>query len=99
MVWGLMVDEDRFAAMLTEVRPHLNEMQWRLLLWSAGPVAGPGRDQAGGGAGRGSPGHGGPGSPGAGAGHGAGGQDRRAGAGRPRAGEVDAGLVPALGRL
>ena len=28
----LVVDEDRFAAMLAEVRPHLNEMQWRLLL-------------------------------------------------------------------
>ena len=28
----LVVDEDRFAAMLAEVRPHLNEQQWRLLL-------------------------------------------------------------------
>ncbi len=27
-----MVDEDRFAVMLAEVRPHLNELQWRLLL-------------------------------------------------------------------
>ena len=32
MVCGVVVDEDRFAAMLTEVRPHLNERQWRLLL-------------------------------------------------------------------
>ncbi len=28
----LVVDDDRFAAMLAEVRPHLNELQWRLLL-------------------------------------------------------------------
>ncbi len=28
----LVVDEDRFAGMLAEVRPHLNELQWRLLL-------------------------------------------------------------------
>ena len=28
----LAVDEDRFAGMLAEVRPHLNELQWRLLL-------------------------------------------------------------------
>jgi hypothetical protein len=28
----LVVDEDRFAAMLAELRPHLNELQWRLLL-------------------------------------------------------------------
>ena len=30
----LVVDDDRFAAMLAEVRPHLNELQWRLLLWA-----------------------------------------------------------------
>ena len=28
----LVVDEDRFAGMLAEVRPHLDELQWRLLL-------------------------------------------------------------------
>src|SRR6266540_3994087 len=28
----LVVDEDRFTGMLAEVRPHLNELQWRLLL-------------------------------------------------------------------
>jgi hypothetical protein len=28
----LVVDEDRFAGMLAEVRPHLNELQRRLLL-------------------------------------------------------------------
>lgn len=28
----LVVDEDRFAGMLAEMRPHLNELQWRLLL-------------------------------------------------------------------
>ena len=28
----LAVDEDRFAGMLAEVRPHLSELQWRLLL-------------------------------------------------------------------
>jgi hypothetical protein len=26
------VDEDRFAAMLAELRPHLDERQWRLML-------------------------------------------------------------------
>ncbi len=37
MIYGcgmgqLAVDEDRFVGMLAEVRPHLNELQWRLLL-------------------------------------------------------------------
>src|SRR5439155_26798663 len=35
MVCGMgqvVVDEDGFVGMLAEVRPHLNELQWRLLL-------------------------------------------------------------------
>lgn len=27
-----MVDEDRFVTLLAEVRPHVNELQWRLVL-------------------------------------------------------------------
>src|ERR1039457_6266128 len=95
----LVVDEDRFAVMLAEVRPHLNELQWRLLLGAQARALGRGgvkgvarggelsRERVGGGAG----GLEGGAEPDGGV--------RRPGAGRPRAGEVDAGLVPALSRL
>jgi hypothetical protein len=95
----LVVDEDRFAAMLAEVRPHLNEMQWRLLLGAQARSLGRGGikrvalvsgvhpDTVGRGARELEQGL----EPE--------GRVRRAGAGRPRAGEVDAGLVPALNRL
>jgi len=95
----LVVDEDRFAAMLAEVRPHLNEMQWRLLLGAQARSLGRGgikRVAAVSGV------H--PDTVGRGAreleqGLEPEGRVRRAGAGRRRAGEVDAGLVPALDRL
>ena len=95
----LVVDEDRFAAMLAEVRPHLNEMQWRLLLGAQARSLGRGgikRVAALSGV------H--PDTVGRGAreleqGLEPEGRVRRAGAGRRRAGEVDAGLVPALDRL
>src|SRR6266849_3758694 len=95
----LVVDEDRFAAMLAEVRPHLNELQWRLLLGAqarslgrggvkqVAALAGVHPDTVGRGARE------------LEAGVEPDGRVRRAGAGRPRAGEVDAGLVPALLRL
>ncbi len=35
-----MVDEDRFVGMLAEVRPHLDELQWRLLLGAQAPMPG-----------------------------------------------------------
>jgi hypothetical protein len=89
----------RFAAMLAEVRPHLNELQWRLLLGAQArslgrggirrvtEVAGVHPDTVGRGARELEQGA----DPD--------GRVRRAGAGRPRAGAVDAGLVPALNRL
>src|SRR5712691_12451311 len=95
----LVVDEDRFAAMLAEVRPHLNELQWRLLLGAQARslgrggiklvalVAGVHPDTVGRGARELEQGI----EPD--------GRVRRPGAGRPRAGEVDTGLVPALNRL
>jgi DDE family transposase len=95
----LVVDEDRFAAMLAEMRPHLNELQWRLLLGAqarslgrggvkrVAALAGVHPDTAGRGARE------------LEAGAEPDGRVRRAGAGRPRAGEVDAGLAPALRRL
>jgi Rhodopirellula transposase DDE domain len=95
----LVVDEDRFAGMLAEVRPHLNELQWRLLLGAQARSLGRGgikRVAALAGV------H--PDTVGRGARELEAGAEpdsrvRRAGAGRPRAGEVDAGLVPALRRL
>jgi len=95
----LVVDEDRFAAMLAEVRPHLNEQQWRLLLGAQARSLGRGgikRVAALTGV------H--PDTVGRGAreleqGAEPEGRVRRAGAGRPRARAVDAGLVPALNRL
>jgi transposase len=95
----LVVDEDRFAGMLAEVRPHLNELQWRLLLGAqarslgrggikrVAHLAGVHPDTVGRGARELEGGI----EPDAGV--------RRAGAGRPRAAEVDEGLVPALQRL
>ena len=95
----LVVDEDRFTGMLAEVRPHLNELQWRLLLGAQARSLGRGGikrvaqltgvhpDTVGRGARELEQGI----EPG--------GRVRRAGAGRPQAVEVDAGLVPALRRL
>ena len=95
----LVVDEDRFAVMLAEVRPHLNELQWRLLLGAqarslgrggikrVAVVAGVHPDTVGRGARELEQGV----EPE--------GRVRRAGAGRPQAGAVDAGLIPALSRL
>src|ERR1019366_5991291 len=48
----LVVDEDRFAVMLAEVRPHLNELQWRLLLGAQARSLGRGGGKRGAGAGR-----------------------------------------------
>jgi hypothetical protein len=95
----VVVDEDRFVGMLAEVRPHLNELQWRLLL----------------GAGARSLGRGGikrvadltgvhPDTVGRGAreleaGVEPDGRVRRSGAGRPRAEVLDPGVVPALRAL
>ncbi len=94
----LVVDEERFSEMLAEVRPHLNELQWRLLLGAqarslgrggikrVAVLAGVHPDTVGRGAReleRGIEPDG---------------RVRRGGAGRPRA-EVNAGLVPALSRL
>jgi hypothetical protein len=100
VVWGnWWGGEDRFAAMLAEVRPHLNELQWRLLLGAQARslgrggikrvalVAGVHPDTVGRGARELEQGA----EPD--------GRVRRPGAGRPRAGAVDAGLVPALRRL
>ena len=95
----LVVDEDRFAVMLAEVRPHLNELQWRLLLGAQARSLGRGGikrvavvtgvhpDTVGRGARELEQGV----EPE--------GRVRRAGAGRPQAGAVDAGLIPALSRL
>ncbi len=95
----LVVDEDRFTGMLAEVRPHLNELQWRLLLGAQARSLGRGGikrvaqltgvhpDTVGRGARELEQGI----EPD--------GRVRRAGAGRPQAVEVDAGLVPALRRL
>ena len=92
----VVVDEDRFAGMLAEVRPHLNELQWRLLLGAHARSLGRGGikrvarltgvhpDTVGRGAGeleRGVEPDG---------------RVRRAGAGRPRAEAVDPLVVPAL---
>ena len=95
----LVVDEDRFAGMLAEVRPHLNELQWRRLLGAQARSLGRGgikrvAQLAGV--------H--PDTVGRGAHELATGVEpdsrvRRAGAGRPRAAEADAGLVPALRHL
>src|SRR6266496_5017788 len=94
----LVVDEDRFTGMLAEVRPHLNELQWRLLLGAQARSLGRGGikrvaqltgvhpDTVGRGARELEQGI----EPD--------GRVRRAGAGRPQAVEVDAGLVPALRR-
>jgi hypothetical protein len=38
----LVVDEDRFVEMLTELKPHLNEQQWRLTLGAQARALGPG---------------------------------------------------------
>ena len=95
----LVVDEEQFAGMLAEVRPHLSELQWRLLLGAqarslgrggvkrVAALAGVHPDTVGRGARE------------LEAGVEPDGRVRRAGAGRPRAGEADAGLVPALRRL
>ena len=95
----LVVDEDRFSGMLAEVRPHLNELQWRLLLgaqarslgWGGvkrmARLAGVHPDTVGRGARELEAGV----EPNV--------RVRRPGAGRPRAVEVDAGLAPALRHL
>ena len=95
----LVVDEDRFTGMLAEVRPHLNELQWRLLLGAQARSLGRGGikrvaqltgvhpDTVGRGARELEQGI----EPD--------GRVRRAGAGRPQAVQVDAGLMPALHRL
>ena len=93
-----MVDEDRFAGMLAEMRRHLNELQWRLLAAQArslgrggikrvAALAGVHPDTVGRGARE------------LEAGIEPAGRVRQAGAGRPRAAEADPGLVPALDRL
>ena len=95
----LAVDEDRFAGMLAEVRPHLNELQWRLLLGAQARSLGRGgikRVAALAGV------H--PDTVGRGARELEAGIEpddrvRQAGAGRPRAAEADPALVPALNRL
>jgi hypothetical protein len=95
----LTVDEDRFAGMPAEVRPHLDELQWRLLLGAQARSLGRGGirrvaqlsgvhpDTVGRGAReleqQTEPD----------------GRVRRAGAGRRSAQEVDPGLVPALTEL
>ena len=93
------VDEDRFAGMLAEVGPHLNELQWRLLLGAHARSLGRGgikrvAELAGV--------H--PDTVGRGAreleqGIEADGRVRRAGAGRPRAETLDPSVVPALKAL
>jgi transposase len=95
----LVVDEDRFAGMLAEVRPHLNELQWRRLLGAqarslgrggikrVAQLAGVHPDTVSRGAHELEIGV----EPDS--------RVRRAGAGRPRAAEADAGLVPALRHL
>jgi len=95
----LVTDEDRFAGMLSEVRPHLDELQWRLLLGAqarslgrggikrVAELAGVHPDTAGRGARELEQGA----EPD--------GRVRRPGAGRPRAEQVDPGLVPALRQL
>jgi hypothetical protein len=95
----LVVDEDRFTGMLAEVRPHLNELQWRLLLGAQARSLGRGgitRVAALAGV------H--PDTVGRGARELEAGIEpddrvRQAGAGRPRAAEADPSLGPALDRL
>jgi hypothetical protein len=95
----LVVDEDRFAEMLAEVRPHLDELQWRLLLgaqarslgWGGikrvAELTGVHPDTVGRGARE------------LEAGIEPEGRVRRAGAGRPRAEALDPLVVPALKAL
>jgi hypothetical protein len=95
----VVVDEDRFVGMLAEVRPHLNELQWRLLLGAHARSLGRGgikrvADLTGV--------H--PDTVGRGAREMEGGVEpdgrvRRAGAGRPRVEAGDPGVVPALKAL
>ncbi len=62
----LVVDEEQFAGMLAEVRPHLSELQWRLLLGAQARSLGRGGVKRVAALAGGSSGHGGPGSAGAG---------------------------------
>ena len=96
----VVVDEDRFLEMLAEVRPHVNELQWRLLLGAQArslgrggitrmaELAGVHPDTVGRGARELEQGV-----------SSSDGRVRRVGAGRARIEAVDAGLVPALRAL
>ena len=96
----VVVDEDRFVEMLAEVRPHVNELQWRLLLGAQArslgrggitrmaELAGVHPDTVGRGARELEQGV-----------SSSDGRVRRVGAGRARIEQVDAGLVPALRAL
>lgn len=96
----VVVDEDRFVEMLAEVRPHVNELQWRLLLGAqarslgrggitrVAELAGVHPDTVGRGARELERGV-----------SSSDGRVRRVGAGRARIEAVDAGLVPALRAL
>src|SRR5260370_21935763 len=93
----LLVDEDRFAGMLAEVRPHLNELQWRRLLGAQARSLGRGGIKRGAALAGVHPDTVGRGARELEAGIEPDDRVRQAGAGPPPAAEAEPGLVPALG--
>ena len=93
------VEQDRLARRLTEIRPHLNELQWRLLLGAESRAIGRGGMKLVAGLVGASQDTVSRGARELEAGIEPGGRVRRVGAGRPSVEDTDPGLVPALEAL
>jgi len=93
------VDEDRFAAMLAELKPHLDERQWRLTLGAQARALGRGGISRVAALTRSHPDTVSRGARELEQGIEPGGRVRQAGAGRPSATDLDPGLVDALRAL